>query len=130
MTFGEILRNAREQNHLSQEDTARAIEKRYGVRMSPSYLSMIENGARANLTVKSLSALLDFFDLPLDSALSLFKLSTKTAALLENREKYTAIPAVTDSDQALAGLPEEAIFLIREFTEYIIYKYKIPDRER
>lgn len=121
MTFGEILRTAREKNNLSQEDTAKAIEKRYGVRMSPSYLSMIENGTRANLTVKSLSALLNFFNLPFDSALSLFKSSTKTTKLLEDKEKYQTL---ADHEQALAALPEEAKTMIREFTEYMIYKYK------
>ncbi len=59
MTFGEILRTTREKRNLSQEDAARAIEKKYGIRMSPSYLSMIENGTRENLTVKALNALLD-----------------------------------------------------------------------
>ncbi len=124
MTFGQILRAARENNNLSQEDTAKAIEKKYGIRMSPSYLSMIENGTRANLTVKALNALLDFFKLPLDSAGSLFSASAKVTGVSENREKYRIGPIPVHSAQELEQLPEEARYLLSEFTEYIITKYR------
>lgn len=122
MTFGEILRLTREKKNLSQEDTAKAIEKKYGIRMSPSYLSMIENGTRENLTVKSLNALLDFFNLPFESALSLFKASNNANYLLEEPARYGA-NSVKVRDE-LDHLPDEAKQLLKDFSDFLIEKYK------
>jgi len=124
MTFGEILRLTREKKNLSQEDTAKAIEKKYRIRMSPSYLSMIENGTRENLTVKSLNALLDFFNLPFESALSLFKASNNENCLLEEPVRYGAQSDKVRDEHELEHLPAEAKQLLKEFTDFLIEKYK------
>ena len=117
MTFGEIVRNAREKSNLSQEDVAKAIEKKYNIRLSPSYLSMIENGTRTNLTVNLLSALLDFFNLPFETTLSLFmKPAFKNAYFFETTCKYQI--------DELANLPEEARRSLEDYKEYIIKKYQ------
>ena len=122
MTFGEILRITREKKNLSQEDTAKAIEKKYGIRMSPSYLSMIENGTRENLTVKSLNALLDFFNLPFESALSLFKASSNANYLLEEPARYE--PHSVKCRDELDHLPDEAKQLLKDFSDFLVEKYK------
>lgn len=64
--FGQKIKEAR--GKASQEEVAKAIEQRYGVRLSPSYLSMIENGSRKNLTTNLINALLDYFNLPAETA--------------------------------------------------------------
>jgi len=61
--LGQQIREARNQMELTQEQAADAIQKKYNVRLSPSYLSMIESGDRKNLTHKLLQALYDFFSL-------------------------------------------------------------------
>jgi transcriptional regulator with XRE-family HTH domain len=125
MTFGEILRTTREKRNLSQEDAARAIEKKYGIRMSPSYLSMIENGTRENLTVKALNALLDFFNLPFESALSLFKTTNPQNCLLEESVLYD-FQSSQISEQELKALPVEARQMLHDFAEFLIQKYMKP----
>lgn len=122
MTFGEILRTTREKRNLSQEDAAKAIEKKYGIRMSPSYLSMIENGTRENLTVKALNALLDFFNLPLESALSLFKASNHGNCLLEEAVPYS-FQSSQIFEHELKALPVEARQMLHDFAEFLIQKY-------
>jgi len=124
MTFGEIIRDAREKSRLSQEDAAKAIEKKYRIRLSPSYLSMIENGTRTNLTVNVLSALLDFFNLPLETALSLFaQPASRNRCFLEEKSTYTRSRNDNQIDE-LANLPEEARRSLDEYKEYIIKKYQ------
>jgi len=125
MTFGEIIRDAREKSSLSQEDVAKAIEKKYHIRLSPSYLSMIENGSRTNLTVNLLGALLDFFGLPLETALSLFaQPALKSSYLFEASKTYGGFSGEGQAGGALDGLPEEARRSLADYTEYIIEKYK------
>ena len=65
MIFGTLIREARENMHLSQEEAAKAISVKYkGVRLSPAYLSMIEGGSRTNLTTDLVKALCKYFQLP------------------------------------------------------------------
>ena len=65
MTFGRLVREARENMHLSQEEAAKAVEAQYkGVRLSSSYLSMIESDSKTNLTTDLVRALCKYFVLP------------------------------------------------------------------
>lgn len=125
MTFGEIIRVSREKSSLSQEDVAKAIEKKYCIRLSPSYLSMIENGTRTNLTVNLLGALLDFFDLPLETALSLFAIpALRNLYLFETQKTYGHSSGEQPDGSDLDDLPEEAKRSLADYKEYIIKKYK------
>jgi transcriptional regulator with XRE-family HTH domain len=74
MHFNEYVRCAREKMDISQENASKLIEKQYGVRLSPSYLSMIESGQRTNLTVDLIKALIEFYNLPLSTIKSLFEM--------------------------------------------------------
>ena len=63
-TLGELIKKTREERGLSQEFVAREIEQKYqGVRLSGSYLSMIENNIKDNLTTRLRDALIDYFNL-------------------------------------------------------------------
>lgn len=121
MTFGEYIRQAREGMLLSQEDVSTNIEKKYGVRLSASYLSMIESGVRTNITVNLLNALLDYFDLPLVAANSLFSKS-----LTEQPQGLLVKEAGDQYDvkaRKVLLLPESARQCMAEFEEYLINKY-------
>lgn len=127
MTFGEQIRLAREKLQLSQEDASTAIEKKYGVRLSASYLSMIESGVRTNITVNLLNALLDFFNLPVEAAASLFckpitDKHPQEAQVMETWERYHARPPLRRPED-LARLPDHAKWCLAEFQEYLITKY-------
>lgn len=120
MLFGEIIREAREQINLSQEDASKMIERKYAIRLSASYLSMIENGTRTNITINVLKALLNFYNLPFSAAFSLFP-----NIVAEKNQSY-AIDS-PDINTRIANLPEEAKRSIDEFTRYIIEKYNKKD---
>jgi transcriptional regulator with XRE-family HTH domain len=127
MVFGEIIKYSREQLLLSQENVATAIEKKYQVRLSASYLSMIENGARTNLTIKLINALLDFFNLPVQTTASLFCKPFTTdnshvSNILETSAHYHISPSFLTTDQ-LALLPHEAKLCLAEFQAFIWTKY-------
>jgi transcriptional regulator with XRE-family HTH domain len=64
LNFGKSIKEAREQMNLSQEEAAVKIRNEYRVRLSPSYLSMIENGQKTNLTTNLEKALCSFFNVP------------------------------------------------------------------
>lgn len=123
MQFGEIIRNAREKKVLSQEDAAKLIERNYSIRMSASYLSMIESGVRTNITVNVLKALLDFYKLPFSAAASLLCYQTTgQTRVAETEPAYQALLSVESS--RLETLPPEARQMIDEFVTYILFKYE------
>ncbi|BBB91004.1 MAG TPA: helix-turn-helix domain-containing protein [Methylomusa anaerophila] len=131
MTFGEIVKISRENKRLSQEDVSKAIEKKYGVRLSTSYLSMIETGMRTNLTVNLLNALLDFFNLPYTAAASLFSRLESIPEYSPGREPATVVleskapfPSNTDNQIAIDDLPSDAKRSLNDFYEFLLYKYK------
>ena len=123
MKFGEILRQTREQLNLSQENAAKSIEAKYKVRLSAAYLSMIENGVKTNLTVNLINALLDYFLLPLNAASSLF---AGTHQLPEYGKEEPAC-FVRESQRTYPSegirLPEEARQALKEFHDFLQYKY-------
>ncbi len=116
MLFGEIIKKTREAMNLSQDDASKMIEKKYAIRLSAPYLSMIENGMRTNITVNVIKALLDFYSLPFSAAASLFQ-----NIIAEKKVPYTVSSPETETQ--IANLPEEAKRSIDEFTAYIITKY-------
>ena len=72
MTFGKIIRRARKANSLSQENLTKILKENYNVHVTRSYLSMLETNARINPSAKLISALLDYFNLPMSAAASLY----------------------------------------------------------
>ncbi|CUH96500.1 hypothetical protein P22_2590 [Propionispora sp. 2/2-37] len=123
MQFGEIIRTAREKKVLSQEDAAKMIERNYAIRMSASYLSMIENGARTNITVNVLKALLDFYKLPFSAATGLLSYpTTGQHRVAETAPPYHSQPPIDNS--RLEKLPAEARRMIDEFISFILLKYE------
>ena len=72
MTFGEIIRYARETRNLSQEVLTEILKKEYHVGISRSYISMLETNTRSNPTAKLVIALLHYFDLPMSATTSLY----------------------------------------------------------
>lgn len=130
MTFGEILRKTREQANLSQEGAAKSIEAKYKVRLSASYLSMIENDLKTNLTVKLINALLDFFNLPLNVAASLFTRPVvfpdcNPGTRLAFRESGCDYPPRPLSKQQPPELPQEAQRMLDEFHDFLLSKYHV-----
>lgn len=123
MLFREVIRDAREKRNLSQEDVSRAIEKQYRIRLSPSYLSMIEKGTRTNLTVNLLGALLDFFNLPSYTVLSLFAIPALNNECCHETKKLYGLSPQREEMDALANLPEEARRSLEDYKEYLIIKY-------
>lgn len=123
MKFGEILRQTREQLNLSQESAAKSIEAKYKVRLSAAYLSMIENGVKTNLTVNLITALLDYFLLPLTAASSLF-IGTSQPSQYGKEEPACSFH---ESQEAYPSeglrLPEEAQLALKEFRDFLQYKY-------
>jgi transcriptional regulator with XRE-family HTH domain len=73
MTFGQTLKTAREKMEKSQEEAAKAIRDRYNVRISGPYLSMLENDVKTNPTIELVDAILNYYQLPVEAILSLFK---------------------------------------------------------
>ena len=125
ITFGEIIKSAREYRRLSQEETAATIGKKYKVRISASYLSMIESGVRTNISLKLLNAFLDFFNLPVQSASSLFE---KPLWPGNNEKIFREVPDTYGEDcilnkEQLAVLPSEARRFLREFQIFIWERY-------
>lgn len=121
MTFGETLRKAREQLTLSQETAAKAIEAKYKVRLSAAYLSMIENDVKTNLTVKLINALLDFFNLPLNAAASLFTPAFQLPGY--SGEQTVRSVRETPAYPEDLNLPEEAQLALKEFHDFLQCKY-------
>jgi transcriptional regulator with XRE-family HTH domain len=72
MTFGEIIKKQRDHKKMSQHTLADNIKEKYDVRLSTSYISMIETNTRTNLTVNLINALLEYLELPPEAAYSLF----------------------------------------------------------
>jgi transcriptional regulator with XRE-family HTH domain len=134
VTFGEIIKQSREKMQLSQEEAAKAIEKNYGVRISTSYLSMIETGMRTNLTVNLITALLKYFQLPASIATHLFETKAYPIEYRENNKK-TAFqdqpsPYCGHSQGqliALDNLPHEARHSLCDYYEFLLSKYKISN---
>ncbi|SDE67095.1 hypothetical protein SPACI_044500 [Sporomusa acidovorans DSM 3132] len=117
---------------LSQEEAAKAIEKHYGVRISTSYLSMIETGTRKNLTVNLISALLSYFNLPASSATDLFEPANSSAEYLKNNEQTIFCEqqslyseSIHSQHIALENLPHEARHSLVDYYEFLLSKYKI-----
>ena len=130
MQFNEAIKKAREQRELSQDMAAKEIEKLYpGVRVSGPYLSMIENGSKTNLTTNLIAALIDFYKLPPDFALTLFKNTiNKNSMATEEPCRYniTTIAAHNDLDP-LADLSPEARKSVEDYIEFARKKY--PKKE-
>ncbi|MCR4441913.1 MAG: helix-turn-helix domain-containing protein [Peptococcaceae bacterium] len=61
--IGEKIKEARKSMGLSQREAARAISRRYGVRLNQPYLCLIEQGERTNYSAKLEHALKDFFNI-------------------------------------------------------------------
>lgn len=132
LTFGEIIKQSRENRKISQEALSRIIKKKYNVRLSTSYLSMIETNVRTNLTVNLINALLDYFELPFETSSSLFAnlqhhlpyaANPVIGTVHETRTTYTAqkkSALITDFD---AGLPPEAHQSLNDFHNFLIAKY-------
>lgn len=125
MQFGEIIKEAREKNLLSQEDAARQIEKTYAIRLSASYLSMIESGTRTNITVKVLRSLLHFYKLPLSAAGSLFsQADAGQTKIAEAATPYRLDPLLIRAEH-LAALPAEARHTLQDFIAFILARYGV-----
>ena len=138
MTFGEIIKHAREAKGLSQGSLAKILQKNYNVRVSSSYLSMLETNARDNPTVKLINALLHYFSLPLVATTSLFyPAATKapTGSLSERRSHNAQQEiAAALSEDFLAfpkeNLPKEALVSLRDFHAFLIAKYGSDSKSR
>jgi transcriptional regulator with XRE-family HTH domain len=131
VTFGEIIKQSRENMQLSQEEAAKAIEKNYGVRISTSYLSMIETGTRKNMTVNLINALLSFFKLPASIATNLFEPLDSDSEYFENskpmafHDEHSSYGKHVQPQQiALNSLPQEARHSLYDYYEYLLSKYK------
>lgn len=132
MRFGEIIKQSRESMQLSQEEAAKAIEKHYGVRISTSYLSMIETGTRKNLTVNLITALLSYFNLPASIATHLFEPANSPAEYLESNDTpvFCEQPSlysesIHQQHIALENLPHEVRHSLIDYYEFLLSKYKL-----
>lgn len=114
-SFGDLVRMARENAGLTQDDAAAAIRQKYGVRLSSAYLSMIERGERTNLTTKLENALKDFFNIQLTKAVDILE-------ILEDKDtKITAGDQSITKEQRLSIL-RALINPIKESTK----NFKVP----
>jgi transcriptional regulator with XRE-family HTH domain len=109
--------------NLSQEAVAKAIEKSHKVRLSAAYLSMIENGVKTNLTVKLINALLAHFNLPLNAASSLFIQAPPLPAYAKTESSASFREAIDEYPVEEPQLPEEARQALKEFRDFLHYKY-------
>lgn len=131
MTFGEIIKKTREERKISQEIMAKNIKKNYNVRISTSYLSMIETNTRTNLTVKLINAFLQHLGLPREAAFSLFanaqqpvkydSFSNVNTGVSETPNMYTAGEKSENDNR----LPPEAQKPLDELYALLADKYNI-----
>jgi transcriptional regulator with XRE-family HTH domain len=125
LTFGEEIKKSREKLGISQEEAAQRIKKLYeGVRLSPSYLSMIESGSKTNLTTNLIDAILDFYKLPSSVANTLFAksyLSFKEDSLTYDDSIVAPYPTTGDP---MDDFPPEALKEIEDFRAYVRHKYR------
>jgi transcriptional regulator with XRE-family HTH domain len=132
MTFGEIIKQKREESKISQAALAKRIKKQYNVRISTSYLSMIETNARTNLTVNLINALMEHLDLPMEAAHSLLTGSKQSAkhdaapdvkTAYETQIPYTGGKDVNQLTKFNAKLPPEVEEPLEEIYNLLVAKY-------
>jgi len=136
MTFGEIIKQEREERRMSQAVLADKIRKQYKVRISTSYLSMIETNVRTNVTTNLINALLNYFELPLEAAHSLFigckqpaiydDASTDTKIIHESQSHYSAKKRLNQTLKFDVKLPPEVEKPLQELYNLLAAKYSQP----
>jgi len=127
--FGKAVKGARDKAGLSQEEASKLIEEKYNVRLSSTYLSMIESGARKNLTVNVISAISTFFKLSAADVLSLLDLSSeKTQGFYEDKETEPWLELMGDMQEK--GVPFEGIKKILTVYAESVYNIRKSTSEK
>jgi transcriptional regulator with XRE-family HTH domain len=102
LTFGQTIRLARQNLRLSQATAVFQIKKSYpGLRLSGSYLCMIENDQKTNLSIKLIRALINFFKIAPAYVIPLLSVKNETACVAENPANYLISPAFLEIYQSL-----------------------------
>lgn len=125
--FGIIIKNARETAGLSQDEAAERIRKKYGVRLTASYLSMIENGTKTNMTVNLIKAMIDFFSLPVESTYNLF--ATKKVLPDSVDEENGIYSSTQELHEKILTLPPSGRHVICTVLDYI-YQQELSSKYR
>lgn len=107
---GVQISQKRNMMRLSQRKAASLIEKMYGVKLSHSYLSLIERGQVESIGGDLKNALEDFFKINLESDLSLHRIPLYKGTGIENYLDFAG-PALADFAVAAdSDMPELGIF--------------------
>jgi len=125
MTFGQLVKQAREMMGLSQEEASSQIKKRYPeVRITGSYLCMIENDQKKNLTIYLIDALIEFFKLDPSSVQLLLSCGkNKSFGVFETADEYK-INNIRKENDFYNGLTPEEQAKLNEYREFLIYLRK------